>query len=110
MPRIDLIELRSGQATDWVATNPILGPGEPGFEIETGLMKVGNGITAWNDLPYTATQGPQGDPGPTGATGATGPAGPQGEQGPPGVWTQVTQAQYDALNPPDPNTLYVVIG
>ena len=30
--------------------------------------------------------------------------------GPPGQWTQVTQAQYDALSPPDPAILYVVIG
>lgn len=50
------------------------------------------------------TQGPPGPQGPQGATGATGP------QGPPGPWTQVTQAEYNALNPPDPNTLYVVIG
>jgi hypothetical protein len=30
--------------------------------------------------------------------------------GPPGQWVQVTQAEYDALSPPDPNTLYVVVG
>ena len=41
MPRIDLICFRSGFASDWVATNPQLGEGEPGFEIDTGLMKVG---------------------------------------------------------------------
>lgn len=34
----------------------------------------------------------------------------QGIQGPPGPWTQVTQAQYAALSPPDPAILYVVIG
>ena len=45
--------------------------------------------------------------------GFTGPQGPQGEvgpQGPPGVWEQLTQAEYDALSPPDPETLYVIIG
>lgn len=26
------------------------------------------------------------------------------------VWTQVTQAEYDALSPPDSNTLYVIVG
>lgn len=36
--------------------------------------------------------------------------GPQGVQGPPGQWTQITQAQYNALSPPNPTTLYVIIG
>lgn len=27
-----------------------------------------------------------------------------------GQWKQLTQAEYDALNPPDPNTLYVIVG
>jgi hypothetical protein len=46
-------------------------------------------------------------------TGPTGPPGPVGPQGPPGAaakWAQLTQAQYDALSPPDPNTLYVIVG
>lgn len=63
MPRIDLIELRYGQVTDWQATNPILMTGEPGVEIETGKMKIGNGTTPWNGLPYTATEGAAGPPG-----------------------------------------------
>jgi hypothetical protein len=33
-----------------------------------------------------------------------------GPQGPPGLWTQLTQAQYNALSPPNPNALYVIIG
>jgi hypothetical protein len=49
-------------------------------------------------------------PGPTGPAGPAGGTGPQGATGPPGPWTQVTQAQYDALSPPDPGTLYVVVG
>ena len=35
--------------------------------------------------------------------------GPQGPQGPPGEWTALTQAEYDALNPPDPEMLYVIV-
>jgi hypothetical protein len=46
----------------------------------------------------------------TGHQGPQGPQGPQGAQGPPGVWTQITQAQYNALSPPNPTTLYVIIG
>lgn len=33
-----------------------------------------------------------------------------GPQGPEGKWVQMTQAQYNALNPKDPNTLYVIVG
>ena len=56
--------------------------------------------------------GPVGPVGPTGPSGPTGVAGPTGPQGPAGVWTQVTQAQYDALTPPGPTpgVLYVVVG
>jgi hypothetical protein len=34
----------------------------------------------------------------------------RGQQGPPGQWTQITQAAYNALSPPDPLVLYVIIG
>jgi len=37
-------------------------------------------------------------------------AGPRGPKGDSVVWEQVTQAEYDELSPPDPNTLYVVVG
>lgn len=36
----------------------------------------------------------------------TGPRGPQGESG---QWQALTQNEYDLLNPPDPDTLYVII-
>lgn len=26
------------------------------------------------------------------------------------IWVEITQAAYDALDPPDPNTLYVIVG
>ena len=29
---------------------------------------------------------------------------------PPAAWTKLTQAEYDALSPPDPDTLYVIVG
>ena len=32
--------------------NPTLAEGEPGFELDTGKLKIGNGTTAWNDLAY----------------------------------------------------------
>ena len=31
--------------------------GEPGFEVDTYRLKIGDGKTAWNDLPYIGTTG-----------------------------------------------------
>lgn len=36
----------------WETLNPILHYGEPGFELNTYRLKVGDGITSWNNLPY----------------------------------------------------------
>ena len=44
------------------------------------------------------------------ARGEPGPAGPPGPQGEAAVWTEMTQAEYNALTPPDPDTLYIIIG
>lgn len=46
------IKLRRGLAERWAFVNPILAEGEPGFESDTGLVKIGDGNTAWNDLGY----------------------------------------------------------
>lgn len=46
--------------------------------------------------------------GPPGQPGPVGPMGPQGVPG--GPWLRLTQAQFDALDPKDPNTLYVILG
>lgn len=44
--------LRGDVAADWVADNPVLLLDEPGTEEDTGRIKLGDGETAWNDLPY----------------------------------------------------------
>jgi hypothetical protein len=50
-------------------------------------------------------------PGPAGPAGAPGAAGPAGPPGDPGKgWVALTQAEYDALAPPDPDTLYLIVG
>jgi hypothetical protein len=46
-----------GSSNRWTEVNPILGAGEPGVEIDTGLFKIGDGHTAWEDLEYFLTDG-----------------------------------------------------
>lgn len=50
-----VIRYRRGTAAEWAADNPILGPGEPGFETDTRYLKIGDGVTPWNSLGYVAT-------------------------------------------------------
>lgn len=52
MPATTLIQLRRGTATAWTTANPVLAAGEPGFEIDTGKSKIGDGAAAWTALPY----------------------------------------------------------
>jgi len=61
--------------------------------------------------------GEQGIQGSTGPAGATGPKGSQGDTGPTGsagadgatVWTEMTQAAYDAITP-DSAVFYIIVG
>ena len=46
------IQLRGGTMAQWATANPILASREPAIETDTGKMKIGNGSTPWNDLPY----------------------------------------------------------
>jgi hypothetical protein len=48
------ILFRRGTSTEWTDANPTLGTGEPGIETNTGKIKVGDGSTLWNALPYAA--------------------------------------------------------
>lgn len=47
-----IFQFKRGLAERWTLLNPILNPGEPGFELDTDKFKIGDGETAWNDLPY----------------------------------------------------------
>ncbi|MET0786559.1 MAG: hypothetical protein ABWY25_07635 [Paenisporosarcina sp.] len=40
---------------------------------------------------------------------ASGNMGLPGPPGPPGQWESLTQAEYNALDPPDPEILYVIV-
>lgn len=46
------IQHRRDQGADWASVNPILLDGEFGFNLTNGLFKIGDGINAWNALPY----------------------------------------------------------
>jgi hypothetical protein len=48
----DRIELRRDSAADWTTANPVLAEGEPGVELDTGFLKIGDGVTAWTALDY----------------------------------------------------------
>ena len=45
-------QVKRGTAARWEELNPILNPGEPGFEMDTFKLKIGNGSTPWRELPY----------------------------------------------------------
>lgn len=49
--------LKRGLAAKWQELNLVLDPGEPGFELDTYRLKIGDGQTAWNDLPYIGCNG-----------------------------------------------------
>lgn len=48
------IEQRRDTAAGWASANPVLHDGEVGFEKNTRKSKLGDGVTAWNSLLYTA--------------------------------------------------------
>ena len=54
---MERIQLRRDSALGWSTNNPILASGEIGIELsptpaQIVLFKLGDGITAWNSLPY----------------------------------------------------------
>jgi hypothetical protein len=49
--------VRDKTAIQWAAANPVLLNGEPGVETDTGFCKIGDGLTAWNALPYLTQLG-----------------------------------------------------
>ena len=89
------VQIRRDNLINWTVNNPVLLSGEFGYVLDTKFMKIGDGTTPWNSLPYWSTNngptGPKGETGPIGATGSdsiipgpTGPTGPKGETGPSG--------------------------
>lgn len=46
-----------GTAVELSIANAVLLKGQLGIETDTRKMKIGDGVTSWNNLPYTATGG-----------------------------------------------------
>ena len=46
------IQFKRGTAARWDELNLILEAGQPGFVTDENRLKIGDGVTAWNDLPY----------------------------------------------------------
>lgn len=50
-----IIKFRRGNSSEWVSSgSTVLASGEPGFELDTGRFKIGDGITAWSGLHYAS--------------------------------------------------------
>jgi hypothetical protein len=49
------IQFRRDTSTNWSNSNPTLSQGEPGFDLDRGLIKVGNGTDTWNCLGFQGT-------------------------------------------------------
>ena len=53
MPAQTVIKFRRDTAANWASVDPVLAAGEAGLETDSGLVKYGNGTSAWADLHYT---------------------------------------------------------
>lgn len=47
-----MIQFYRGESSKFKSVNPILGAGQPGYEIDTYKLKIGDGSTKYNNLPY----------------------------------------------------------
>lgn len=43
-------KLRRGQSSLWESKNPVLAEGEPGYALDTGVLKIGDGLSRWTEL------------------------------------------------------------
>lgn len=74
------IQFRQDTSTNWAVNDPVLALGEPGWETDTGRLKIGDGVSVWTSLDYYF--GSIGPVGPIGNIGSTGPIGITGNPDP----------------------------
>lgn len=53
-----VVEIKRKTASAWTFQNPKLADGEPGYELDTRRLKIGNGVQDWVNLPYFGTNIP----------------------------------------------------
>ena len=51
MARKDLIQYRRDTTANWNSVNPVLADGEPAYDTVSGLLKIGDGVTPYLNLP-----------------------------------------------------------
>jgi len=49
-----LLQVRRGTTSEWISANPTLSAGEWGLDTSLRKYKIGDGLTAWNSLPYAS--------------------------------------------------------
>jgi len=47
-----VFQFRKAKASEWESVNPVLRVGEPGYDTDSKKHKIGDGVTAWNDLSF----------------------------------------------------------
>ena len=52
-----LIKFRRDTSSNWFSANPVLKVGEIVLETDTNQVKIGDGTSSYNSLPYGFTQG-----------------------------------------------------
>jgi hypothetical protein len=86
------IQLRRATEAQFIAANTMLASGEPSFATDTKVIKVGDSVTAWRNLPNTVISNV------SGITNAS------------GVYNLVamSQADYDGLGSYNSKTVYFI--
>lgn len=51
------IQIKRATSARWAELNPVLEEGEPGVELDTSKMKIGDGVATWDLLPYSSGGG-----------------------------------------------------
>lgn len=49
------IKLRRDSSANWALANPVLAPGEPGYDTTVRKLKIGDGVTSWTSLTYVTS-------------------------------------------------------
>lgn len=48
--KLSKIQIRRGTTAEWENSDPVLAAGEPGLDLDTGKLRIGDGTSAWTEL------------------------------------------------------------